>query len=99
MREIIFLELRAYFRHKLHDPAIARGALPLSSTPSLQQRIADLDLRRRMAWGLIGGKSKAAIAEAEGLTLAECQAILEQPGTYVLFNVWSLFLWHQQRGG
>ena len=71
----------------------------MSSTPSLQQRIADLDLRRRMAWGLIGGRSKAAIAEAEGLSLTECQAILEQPGTYVLFNVWSLFLWHQQRGG
>ena len=52
-----------------------------------------------MAWGLIGGKSKKDLAEAARPTLAECQAILEQPGNYVLFNVWSLFLWHQQRGG
>ena len=60
---------------------------------------ADGALCRRMVWGLIGGKSKAAIAEAEGLSTAECQLLLERSGVYLLFNVWSQFLWHQQKGG
>ena len=71
----------------------------MSSTPQLQDRIEDLDLRRRMAWGLIGGKTKAEIAEAEGLTLQDCQAVLATAGTYELFNVWTLFLYHRQQGG
>ena len=71
----------------------------MSPNPSLQERIEDPDLRRRMAWGLIGGRTKAEIAAAEGLTLDECQAILEQPGTYMLFNVWTLLLYHRHTGG
>ena len=71
----------------------------MSSTPQLEERIEDRDLRRRMAWGLIGGRTKAEIARAEGLTLDACQTILEQPGTYVLFNVWTLLLYHRQTGG
>ena len=71
----------------------------MSPTPQLQERIEDRDLRRRMAWGLIGGRTKAEIAEAEGLTLDECQTILAQPGTYALLNVWTLFLYHRQTGG
>ena len=71
----------------------------MSVTPQPQLRVDGVDLRRRMVWGLIGGRSKADIALAEGLSLVDCQAILEQPGTYLLFNVWSQFLWHQQRGG
>ena len=60
---------------------------------------ADGALCRRMVWGLIGGKSKADIAEAEGLSTAECQMLLERSGVYLLFNVWRQFLWHQQKGG
>ena len=65
----------------------------------MQELRADGALCRRMVWGLIGGKSKAAIAEAEGLSATECQLLLERSGVYLLFNVWSQFLWHQQKGG
>ena len=67
--------------------------------PRMQALRADGALCRRMVWGLIGGKSKAAIAEAEGLSAVECRMLLERSGVYLLFNVWSQFLWHQQKGG
>ena len=71
----------------------------MSASPQLHERIEDRDLRRRMAWGLIGGRTKVEIAHAEGLSLEDCQTILEQPGTYALFNVWSLLLYHRHDGG
>ena len=41
-------------------------------TPSPEECEVDPDLMRRVAWGMIAGKTKAEIAEAEGLTAEEC---------------------------
>lgn len=56
-------------------------------SPELQE--VDPDLMRRVAWGLLANRTKAAIAAAEGIGLEECRAYCTTPGMFAAMNVWA----------
>lgn len=56
-------------------------------------------MRRRMAWALLAGRNKAEAAQAAGISLDYAQALLEQPGMFLLLNSWQNFIWRRQMGG
>ena len=83
---------------ELH-PVLPFGACHLPDTSAPGDRQSDLALRRRLAWGLSAGKTRAEVAAAEGLAPEQAATVLAAPGTFLLMNVWALLALHRQQGG
>lgn len=67
--------------------------------PSPEPTRIDRDLARRVAWGLLAGRTKQEIGTAEGIDSEECRRICTAPGMMGLLNAWAVFRDRRQRGG
>jgi hypothetical protein len=68
-------------------------------SPTLESPKVEETLRRRVVWGLAAGRSKAEIAQAEGLSLEACEAVVCAQGVALLFSAWMNFLERRRLGG
>ena len=69
------------------------------TSPPPEPHEVDPGLMRRVAWGLLAGRSKAQIATLEGISPALCLATVTAPGMMALLTAWANVLHHRCTGG